>query len=66
MNKYVDRTRERTKTTLFFGPRFGRALSISWRRFHQKQETVNGWVEVLAIYALLASTVAAGCWYLRR
>jgi hypothetical protein len=37
MNKYVDRTSERTKTTLFFGPWFGRwALSISWRRFHRK------------------------------
>jgi hypothetical protein len=36
MNKYVDRTSERTKTTLFFGPWCGRALSISWRRFHRK------------------------------
>ena len=36
VKKYVDHTRERTKTTLFFGPWFGRSLSISWRRFHRK------------------------------
>jgi hypothetical protein len=39
---------------------------VTVHQLAQVSSKVNGWVEVLAIYALIASTFAAGCWYMRR